>query len=121
MSYINIQIIGYVGADPETRVSPSGEELTSFSLAINENRKTDDGYIETSRWFKVYCQGKTAKNVMDYVKKGSQVYVTGNPKLPKAYVSKKDGTTKIAEDIWADKIVFLSGESKLKQGLVIDD
>ena len=121
MSYINLQLIGYVGADPETRVSPSGDETTTFSLAINENRKTDDGYIETTRWFKIYCNGKTAKNVMDFVKKGSQVFITGIPKLPKAYESKKDNELKVAEDVWASQVVFLSGGSKLQQGLVIDD
>ena len=38
-----VVIVGHIGADPETRFTPSGTAVANFNLATNESRKSSEG------------------------------------------------------------------------------
>lgn len=74
-----VNIIGHLGNDPEIRYQPSGEAIASLSVACSErwrDKKTGE-QKEKTEWIRVVVFGKTAENVGEYLKKGSQVFVKG--------------------------------------------
>lgn len=77
MSYASVQILGYLGKDPELRYTKDGTSVCSFSVAVSEKYKDK----ETTTWFKVTFWGKQADIASQYLAKGKQVHVEGTPSL----------------------------------------
>ena len=77
--YHTIIIVGNVGKDPEMRYTPSGQAVTSFSVATNRQYTSGNGeQVKETIWFRVSTWGKTAEVCNQYVKKGSKVLVEGH-------------------------------------------
>ncbi len=77
MNYAKVILVGKVGKDAEMRYTPSGQAVTSFSVAVNETYTKDDKQQKKTTWFRVSCWGKLAENCNQYVKKGMEVLVEG--------------------------------------------
>jgi len=115
--YQSITIVGNVGRDPEMRYTPSGQAVTSFSVATNREYTGSDGVkVKETAWFRVSTWGKTAEVCSQYVAKGSKVLVegrlisdpvTGGPKV----FAKQDGTTSASFEINANVVRFLSSKA----------
>ena len=74
----SIQLIGYLGADPDTRSFESGSRLSQFTLYVNERyRDKDKQPQERVHRFPVEAWGPTADYIANYLKKGSRVSVSG--------------------------------------------
>ena len=73
-----IMLIGRLCADPETRFTPSGVQVTNFRLAADRKYKDSNGeYKKDTLFVRVVCWNKLAKKVSDYLSKGSLIYVEG--------------------------------------------
>ena len=73
-----VQLIGNLGKDPETRYTPSGKKVCSFSLAVDRRWKTSEGEIkESTDWFNVEAWGRLGETCQEYLSKGRLVYVEG--------------------------------------------
>ena len=73
-----IILIGNLGRDPEPRYSPSGQMVTSFTVATNYRYKTASGeQREETEWFNCSAFGKLAETCNQYLSKGQQVYLEG--------------------------------------------
>ena len=93
-----IIVIGNVGRDPEMRYTPSGQGVTSFSVASNRRYRTADGeQREETMWFNVNAWGRMADICNQYLTKGRQVYVEG--RLTTRIFQGNDGQPRIANDI----------------------
>jgi single-strand DNA-binding protein len=70
----SITIAGRVGKDAENRQTQGGDNVTGFTVAV------DDGYGQnkSTLWFDVSFWGKRGAAVSQYLKKGAQVTVTGD-------------------------------------------
>lgn len=78
-SYNKIIIIGNLGRDPEMRYLPSGDPVTSFSVATSERWKDRSGQQqERTTWFRVSAFNKLAETCNQFLHKGSYVYVEGS-------------------------------------------
>jgi len=79
MSHMNKIIVqGYMGKDPETRFTPSGKQVTTFSLGTSTSRKNSEGVlVKKTTWFKIITWEGLAKVVQEYGKKGMPVLVEG--------------------------------------------
>jgi primosomal replication protein N len=76
--YHTLIIVGNVGKDPEMRYTPSGQAVTSFSVATNRQYTTGNGeQVKETIWFRVTTWGKQAEVCNQYVKKGMKVLVEG--------------------------------------------
>jgi single-strand DNA-binding protein len=114
MSFHTTIIVGNLGRDPEMRYTPSGQAVTSFSVAVSEQYTDGSGEKKKrTTWFRVSAWGKQAEVCNQYLKKGSKVLVegrltadpaTGNPKT----YQKQDGTTGASFDLTATTVRFLS-------------
>lgn len=65
--------IGRLGKDPETKYTSGGNAVTSFSMACNWKSANDEG----TTWVPIVTFGKLAEICGKYLRKGSQVYVSG--------------------------------------------
>lgn len=73
-----VQIIGYLGKDPETRFTPSGRKVSTFSVGVSRRWKTKDGKAQSAtEWFNVEAWGGLAEIVEKYLAKGRLVFVEG--------------------------------------------
>lgn len=100
----NCQFIGRLGRDPEMRALPSGESVSNFSVAVGWKTKDKEG----TEWVSVVAFGKLAEICAQYLKKGSQVFVSGRMRTEK-YM--KDGVERYSTKIIADKMQMLGGKS----------
>lgn len=119
MSYQKIIVTGNLGRDPEMRYTPSGQAVTSFSVAVNESYTSANGErIKKTIWFRVTAWGKQAEICNQYLKKGQQVLVDGrmsadpNTGGPKVY-TKQDGTVGSSFEITASTVRFLSSRGEV--------
>jgi len=120
-----LTIVGNLGVDPELKFLPSGEAVTTFSVATNRTWKTKDGAKgEETAWFRISVWGKSAEACSQYLHKGSKVFVegrltpdkeTGGPRVWEA----NDGTHRASFEINALEVKFLDskgdGEAKPQQ------
>ena len=73
-----VQLIGFLGKEPETRYTPSGKKVTLFSVAVSRRWRSADGEAkETTDWFNVEAWGRMAEVCQEYLHKGSLVFVEG--------------------------------------------
>jgi single-strand DNA-binding protein len=102
-----IIIIGNLGRDPEPRYTPTGQMVTSFSVATNRRYKTSSGeQREETEWFNCSGFGKLAETCNQYLSKGQQVYLEG--RLSSRTYQTRDGQTRFSNDISITEIQFLS-------------
>jgi single-strand DNA-binding protein len=73
-----IQLIGRLGRDPEGKFTPTGKQVTHFSLAVTNRWKTRDGETkEYTEWINIEAWGRLGEVCQEYLKKGSLVYLEG--------------------------------------------
>ena len=74
-------LIGYLGADPEIRTTPSGARVAQFSLATTRRWNDRDGKpCEKTQWHRIVVWDSlpaTFGFVEKYLRKGDRVYVEG--------------------------------------------
>ncbi len=77
--YHQLIIVGNVGRDPEMRYTPSGQAVTSFSVAANKQYTNAQGEtVKETIWFRVSAWGNLAEVCNQYVKKGMKVLISVN-------------------------------------------
>lgn len=111
--YHTLIIVGNVGRDPEMRYTPTGQAVTSFSVASNRSYAKDGAQVKETIWFHVSAWGKLGENCKQYLEKGSSVLVegrlnpdpaTGNPRI----WEKNDGTPSASYEVTAATVRFLT-------------
>ena len=102
----NVQLIGRLGKDPESRNIPNGKSVTHFSVAISSRWKTPGGETkENTEWVNIDAWGRLGEICKQYLHKGSLVYLEGRLKTDK-YEDKK-GETKYSTKVVAESMQML--------------
>jgi single-strand DNA-binding protein len=100
---IPITITGNVGSDPEIKFIKDNLPLATFSFAYTprtqKNGKWEDG---ETMWFRVVQFGEKAETLVDSIKKGDSVIISGVWKL--STYKNRDGQDKQALEINASSI-----------------
>ena len=98
-----VVLMGNLTRDPETRTTPGGQSVTSFSLAVNRTWRGNDGqqqesvsYIDCTAW------GKAGEIIAQYMGKGRALLVIG----------------RLDQRSWDDKD---SGQKRSKVEVVVED
>jgi len=110
-----ITIVGYLGNDPVMRFTPSGQAVTSFSLATSRSYTNNAGQkIDETTWFRISVWGAQAESCNQYLSKGRPVLVvgqmrpdpeTGSPRI----FTRNDGTSGTSFEVTAINVRFLPG------------
>lgn len=101
--------IGRLGRDPETRYTPSGDAVTSFSIAVGESWKDRDSgeKKETTEWVRCVAWRKLGEICGEYLKKGQQVFINGKMKTRKW---QKEGQDHYSTEIIVEQMQMLGGK-----------
>ena len=100
-------IMGRLTRDPELRRTQSGTAVTSFSLAVDRDFKSQGGEKETD-FIDVVAWRSTAEFVAKYFTKGRMAVVEGRLQIREW--KDKDGNNRRSAEVVADNIYF--GDSK---------
>ena len=101
-----VQLIGYLGKEPDSKFTPTGKLVTDFSMAVSQRWKNEAGDTqEHTEWVHVETWERLAETCQEYLGKGSLVYVEGRLKTDR-YLDK--GEIKYFTKIVAQKVQFLS-------------
>ena len=101
-----IIVIGNLGRDPEMRYTPSGQAVTSFSVASSRRYRTADGeQREETEWFNVSAFGRLSEICNQYLSRGQQVYVEG--RLRGRSYTDKDGQPRYSLEIMLTEMRML--------------
>jgi single-strand DNA-binding protein len=117
---ILITLIGRIGKDPETRVTTTGQKVTTFSLATDVTR---GGQKENNTvWWRVTVWGDRFDKMMPYFTKGKAVTVVGTLSRAPEIWTGQDGQPRVnALEITAEMLQFVpmpprEGEGQQQQG-----
>lgn len=94
-------LIGNVGADPESRFLPNGNQITTIKLATTDSWKDKQSGQQQDRteWHRVVLFGKVAEIAGQYLRKGSQCYIEGRIQTREW---EKDGIKRYTTEIVVD-------------------
>src|SRR5512139_629183 len=120
--YQTIIVVGNLGRDPEMRYTPTGQPVTSFSIATNRQYTNNNGEtVKETTWFRISVWGKMAETCNQYLRKGSKVLVegrltadqaTGGPRI----WTGQDGQPRASFEISANTVRFLTSRSEAEAG-----
>ena len=102
-----IILMGRLTRDPELRRTGSGTAVTSFSLAVDRDFKSQSGEKETD-FIDIVAWRNTAEFVSKYFTKGRMAVVEG--RLQIRDWKDKDGNNRRSAEVVADNIYF--GDSR---------
>ena len=102
-----VLLIGNLTRDPELRYIPSGQPVTTFTIAVNRTYLSTTGEKkEDVNFLRVVVWGKRAEVCHEYLKKGSPVFVEG--RLQSRNWEGTDGTKRSTVEVVAQNVQFLS-------------
>jgi single-strand DNA-binding protein len=100
------QIIGRLTRDPETRTTPQGQSVCTFSVATGFQWKDQQGNKqERTEFHNVVAWRKLAEICAQYLHKGKQVYIEG--RLQTRSWDDPSGVKKYRTEIVADDMIML--------------
>lgn len=103
--YINkAMVYGNLTRDPELKALPSGNQVTTFSIATNRVYNDRDGKRQESvDYHNIVVFGKQAENVAKYLTKGSGAFIEGRMQTRSW---DKDGQKQYRTEVIADFVQF---------------
>ena len=106
-SFNKVMLMGNLTRDPELRYIPSGQAVTTFTVAVNRvyNSQAGEKKEEVS-FIRIVVWAKLAENCNEYLKKGSPVFVEG--RLQSRSWEAQDGTKRSTIEVVAQSVQFLS-------------
>lgn len=96
-------LMGRLTRDPETRTTPSGKTITSFSLAVDRA-----GQDDATDFFDVTAWEKLGELVSQYLSKGRRCLVQGRLRQD-SWDDKETGKKRTRIEVVASDVTFLDG------------
>ena len=107
-------LMGNLTRDPELRQTPSGQNVTSFSLALNRSYKGQNGeWQEATDYVDIVAWGPLAERISQYVNKGSRILVQGRLQ---SRSWDQDGQKRSKVEVIANDVTFLDGRGTADNG-----
>jgi len=97
--------MGNLTRDPELRQTPSGQNVCSFSLALNRSYKDQSGeWQEATDYIDIVAWGPLAERVSQYLTKGRRCLVQGRLQ---SRSWEQDGNKRSKVEVLANDVTFL--------------
>ena len=104
-------LIGNLTRDPELRYLPSGQAVTTFTVAVNRSYTAGTGERkEETSFIRVVVWARRAEVCNEYLKKGSPVFVEG--RFQSRNWEAQDGTKRSSIEVVANNVQFLGRGSR---------
>lgn len=99
--------MGNLTRDPELRQTPNGQNVVSFSLALNRSYKDGSGeWQEATDYIDVVAWAALAERVSQYLSKGRRCLVVGRMQ---SRSWEQDGQKRSKVEVLANDVTFLDG------------
>lgn len=109
-----VTLMGNLTRDPELRQTPTGQNVTSFSLALNRSYRDSSGeWQEATDYIDIVCWGPLAERVAQYLSKGRRCLVQGRLQ---SRSWEQDGQKRSKVEVLANDVTFLDGRSGDSEG-----
>jgi single-strand DNA-binding protein len=106
--------MGNLTRDPELRATPNGQQVCSFSLALNRSYKGADGnWQEATDYIDVVAWGPLGERVAQYLSKGRPCLVNGRLQ---SRSWDQDGQKRVKVEVVAQDVTFLGGGAEGASG-----
>lgn len=106
-SFNQVILMGNLTRDPELRQTPNGQNVCSFSLALNRSYKGSDGnWQEATDYVDVVAWGPLGERVAQYLTKGRPCLVNGRLQ---SRSWEQDGQKRSKVEVVAQDVTFLGG------------
>ena len=106
-SFNQVILMGNLTRDPELRQTPNGQNVCSFSLALNRSYKGADGnWQEATDYIDVVAWGPLGERVAQYLSKGRPCLVNGRLQ---SRSWEQDGAKRSKVEVVAQDVTFLGG------------
>jgi len=104
-----VTLVGRLTKDVDLRYTQNGKAVANFNIAVNRPFKNAQGeqeadFINCNAW------GKQAENLANYMKKGSQIGVTG--RINTRSYENQEGKRIFVTEVVADQVAFLESKGK---------
>lgn len=100
-----ITLMGRLGRDPESRITPAGT-VVNFSLATDDTWLDSQGQKQTrTEWHRIVVWGKQAELCAKYLAKGRLVFVEGSLQTRK--YQDNQGQERSVTEVKAQRVLFL--------------
>lgn len=116
----NVVIMGRLTRDPELRRTQSGTAVTSFTMAVDRDFKSQSGEKETD-FIDVVAWRSTGEFAAKYLAKGRMAAVEG--RIQVRDWQDKDGNRRKSVEVVADNVYFADSkrDSKPQESRTVDD
>ena len=109
MSINKVLISGNIGGDPSLRQTASGMQVLSFSVAVNDRVKGEDGqWTDRPNWIDCTMFGARAQSVSRFLSKGSKVAIEGKLRWSQW---ERDGQKRSKIEVIVDEIEFMTSRN----------
>ncbi len=109
MSINKVLISGNIGGDPSLRQTASGMQVLSFSVAVKDRVKGEDGqWTDRPNWIDCTMFGARAQSVSRFLSKGSKVAIEGKLRWSQW---ERDGQKRSKIEVIVDEIEFMTSRS----------
>jgi len=106
-SFNQVILMGNLTRDPELRQTPNGQNVCSFSLALNRSYKDKTGeWQEATDYVDVVAWGPLGERVAQYLTKGRPALVNGRLQSRNW---EQDGQKRSKVEVIAQDVTFLGG------------
>jgi len=119
-SFAKIALLGNLGADPETKYTPSGTMVVELRIAVNPRPRGQGRDEAPPTWYRVSAWDRLADRLdklsqQGYIAKGRALYVEGRLE-PREYTA-NDGTQRTSFDVTMTDFNFVgTGERRDGEG-----
>ena len=105
-----VTLMGNLTRDPELRQTPNGQNVTSFSLALNRSYKDASGaWQEATDYIDCVSWGPLAERVSQYLSKGRRCLVQGRMQ---SRSWEQDGQKRSKVEVLASDVTFLDSRGE---------
>lgn len=112
MDLNKVMLIGRLTRDPESRTTPSGIAVTSFSIATSRVWKDQQGQQkEQTEFHNIIAWRRLGEIVAQYLKKGRQVFVEGHLQTS-SWDDKTSGQKRYRTEVVADNLIMLGSKGE---------
>src|SRR5690554_7934851 len=106
-----VQLIGYLGLDPEVKTTENEKLLVYLSIATTDRYRDRNGERqENTQWHRVVAWGKTAEIAEKYLKKGSRITI--ERRLNNRSYDDKNGEKKYITEVVATELLMLDPKAE---------
>lgn len=100
-----VVLMGHLGQDPQLK-NFNNQDVCNFSVAVNEDYKDKNGNeVKQTTWHNVSVWGVMAHHCINYLEKGSKVYLEGKLRYSQ---DETNGVKRTFTSIVATELRFLS-------------